>query len=62
VVYLIFLTPSFGDDKFFLEFPQDVASLAVGLDVWQADDGFVGDVLSRILEKAQGTIAIAHRI
>ena len=59
---LDFLTPSFGDDTFFLEFPRDVASLAVGLDIWQADHASVGDVLSRILEKAQGTIAIAHRM
>lgn len=41
------LTPSFGDDMFRV-FPQDVAGIAVQ-QVW-------------ILEKAQGTIAIAHRI
>jgi len=58
---LDFLTPSFGDDSFFLEFPREVASLAVSLDIWQADDASVGDVLSRILEKAQDTsITIAH--
>lgn len=56
------LTPSFGDDWFFLEFPQDVAKLAANLDIWQADDGSVGDdTLSRILERAQGSIAIARR-
>jgi hypothetical protein len=58
---LDFLTPSFGNDTFFLEFTREVASLAVGLDIWQADDASVGDVLSRILEKAQdASIAIAH--
>ena len=58
---LDFLTPSFGDDTYFLEFPREVASLAVGLDIWQADDASVGDVLSRILKKAQdASIAIAH--
>ena len=58
---LDFLTPSFGNDTHFLEFPREVASLAVGLDIWQADDASVGDVLSRILEKAQNaSIAIAH--
>ena len=58
---LDFLTPSFGDDTFFLEFPRQVASLAVSLDIWQADDASVGDILSRIFEKAQdASIAIAH--
>ena len=58
---LDFPTPSFGDDTFFLEFPPQVASLAVSLDIWQADDSSVGDVLSRIHEKAQdASIAIAH--
>ena len=58
---LDFLTPSFGDDTFFLEFPQEVASLAVGLDIWQADNASVGDVLSRVLEKAQdSSIAVGH--
>ena len=58
---LDFLTPSFGDDTFYLEFPREVASLAVGLDIWQADDASVGDVLFRILRKAQDAgIAIAH--
>lgn len=58
---LDFLTPSFGDDTYFLELPREVASVAVGLDIWQADDASVGDVLSRILEKAQdANIAIAH--
>lgn len=60
---LDFLTPSFGDDTFFLEFPREVASLAVSLDIWQADDASVGDVLSRIHEKAQNAgIAIAHHM
>ena len=59
---LDFLTPSFGDDMFFLEFPRDVAELTVGLDIWQADNDSVGDVLSKILQKAQGAIAIAHLI
>ena len=58
---LDFLTPSFGDDTFFLEFPREVASLATVLDIWQADDASVKDILSRIHEKAQdANIAIAH--
>ena len=58
---LNFLTPPFGDDTFSLEFPPEVASLAVGLDIWQADNASVGDVLSRVLEKAQdSSIAIGH--
>ena len=59
---LDFLTPSFGDDMFFLEFPRDIANIAVSLDIWQADNASVGDVLSGILEKAQGTVTIAHRL
>ena len=59
---LDFLTPAFGDGIFFLEFPRDIANLAVSLDIWRADDASVGDVLSGILEKAQGTTTIAHRL
>jgi hypothetical protein len=48
---------------FFLRFPPEVASLAVVLDIWQADDASVKDVLSEMFQKAQdASIAIAHRI
>ena len=55
------LTPYFGDDTFSLEFPREVASLAVVLDIWQGDDASIKDVLSWIHEKAHdANIAIAH--